>query len=111
MTKRKFNKFRKSAIAALCAISVTCTGLAAACSTTEEPEEESSTKTQREDNQLLKNGNFEYFEVPEDAVHLIKNVKNWSRAGDSSGTMSGIIDTSKAAWDKITDPELKDKLD
>ena len=111
MTKRKFSKFRKAAIAALCAVSVTCTGLAAACSSTEEPDDTSSSKTQREDNQLLKNGNFEYFNVPEGAEHLIKNVSNWSRSGDSSGTMSGIIDTSETAWGKMTDPELKDKLE
>lgn len=109
MDNKKFTKFRKTAIAALCAVSVTCTGLAAACAHTV-PEEPSESKTQRVDNQLLKNGNFEYADVPEDAVYLIKNVKNWSRSGDSSGTMSGIIDTSKTAWSKIDDPELKDKL-
>lgn len=112
MDKRKSTKFRKTAIAALCALSVTCTGLAAACAENEKPKDSSpSTQTQREDNQLLKNGNFEYSVVPEKAVHLIKNVTNWTKAGDSSGVMSGIIDTTPEAWDKLDSPDLKGTLD
>lgn len=110
MKNRNFSKFKKASIAALCAVSVTCTGLAAACAPSQEQEETSAPKTQREDNQLLKNGNFEFSNVPDEAVHLIKNVTSWSRSGDSSGPMSGIINTSESAWEKITDPELKDKL-
>lgn len=109
MDKVKFAKIRKTAIAALCAVSLTCTGLAAACAP-ETPEEPSSPKTQREDPELLKNGNFEYATVPEKAVHLIKSATNWTRSGDSSGVMSGIIDTSATAWEKMSDPGLRDKL-
>lgn len=111
MKNRNFSKFKKATIAALCAVSVTCTGLAAACAPSNEPEEPSDSKTQREDNQLLKNGNFEFSTVPEDAVHLIKNVNNWSRSGDSSGVMSGIVNTSKSAWELLTADDIKDKLD
>lgn len=114
MKKRKFAKTRKAAIAALCAIAVTCTGIAAACAhTTADEEKNNETQTPvKEDTQLLKNGNFEFFgTIPEDAVYLIKNVSNWSRSGDTSGTMSGIIDTSETAWGKISDYDLKNKLD
>lgn len=111
MNKTKFSKFRKSAIATLCAVAVTCTGLAAACNSNDNPPDDDTSTPRKEDTQLLKNGNFEYSTVPDDAVHLIKNVNNWSRSGDSSGTMSGIINTSDAAWKKITDYELKGKLD
>lgn len=111
MAKRKFTKTRKAAIAVLCALTVTATGLAAACANDETPDEPSSSTTQREDTQLLKNGNFEFFTVPDKAVHLIKGVDSWSRSGDSSGTMSGIIDTSEESWKAMTADDLKSKLD
>lgn len=101
-------KTRKSLIAMLCALSVTCTGLAAACTPTKDEEEPS--KPAKEDTQLLKNGNFEFFNVPDDAVYLINNVNDWTRGGDSS-VMSGIVGTSKAAWDALTADDLADKLD
>lgn len=113
MNKSKFAKFRKGAVAALCAVAVTCTGLAAACS--DKPasggNDSSSSTPRKEDTQLLKNGDFEYANVPEKAVHLIKSVPNWSRSGDSSGAMSGIINTSDSAWEKMTAYDLKDRLD
>lgn len=114
MNKKKFTKQRKTAIAALCAIAVTCTGLAAACSPSnnDNDDDTSSSSVQREDTQLLRNGNFEFSGViDEDAVHLIKNVSSWSRSGDSSGTKSGIINTSVSAWEKMADKGLRDRLD
>lgn len=99
---------RKSVIAALCALSVTCTGLAAAC-TPEKTDEDPATPS-KEDTQLLKNGNFEFFDVPKDAVYLINKVNSWTLGGDSS-VMSGIIGTSEAAWEKLVADDLKDKLD
>lgn len=99
---------RKSVIAALCALSVTCTGLAAACTPEEDPDD---TKTpSKEDTQLLKNGDFEFFDVPKDAVYLINNVNDWTLGGDSS-VKSGIIGTSKEAWDKLMADDLAEKLD
>ena len=111
MAKFRFkkSKSRKAAIAALCAIAVTCTSLAAAC----QPEGSSSTddETSRpEDSSTLTNGSFEFFNVPDDAVYLIKNVPNWSRSGDSSGTMSGVLDTSVKNWEDISSTDLADKL-
>ena len=107
LTKRKT---RKAAIAALCAVAVTCTSLAAAC----QPNDSGSTDedtTRAEDTSTLTNGSFEFFSVPDDATYLIKNVQDWSRSGDSSGTMSGILDTSESNWKAITASDLADKLD
>lgn len=105
----KMSRKRKSIIAGLCALTVACTGLAAACA----PEEEnppSTAVTAKEDTQLLKNGNFEYFDIPDKAVHLIKNVNSWTLGGDTS-VKSGIIGVSKPDWDKLTDKELASTLD
>lgn len=102
-------KFRKACIAALCCVTVTCTGLAAACAT--DDEDESVTYPKGEDAQLLKNGNFEYFTIPDDAVYLIKTPDNWSRSGDTSSAMSGIISTAPASWAALTDSSLADTLD
>lgn len=105
-SKLKFT--RKSLIAALCALSVTCTGLAAACAPAED--ENKPAKPSREDSALLKNGSFEYFDIPDDAVYLIKNVKDWTLGGDSS-VKSGIIGTSGKDWDALVAEDLADKLE
>ena len=105
----KRNRTRKSIIAALCAVSVTCTGLAAACTPAEE-EDNNKTTPSKEDTQVLKNGNFEFFNVPDKGVYLINNVNDWSLSGDTS-VKSGIIGTSPAAWDKLTADDLAAKLD
>ncbi len=104
------NRKRKALIAMLCALSVTCTGLAAACAPNDGEDEPSTAVTAKEDTQLLKNGNFEHFDIPDKAVHLIKNVNSWSLGGGTS-VKSGIIGTSKSEWDKLTDGELAGKLD
>lgn len=117
----KYSKFRKSLIASLCAVSLACTGLAAACSQgsgdgdTDKDEGEPFVK--REDTQTLKNGNFELYDYPsakqlEDgkASYLIKTPDSWSRAGDTSGTMGGIIGTSPEEWAALTDDGLAQAL-
>ncbi|MDE6667574.1 MAG: hypothetical protein K2K38_04410, partial [Clostridia bacterium] len=104
------NRKRKALIAMLCALSVSCTGLAAACAPNNEENPPSTAVTAKEDTQLLKNGNFEHFDIPDKAVHLIKNVNSWSLNGDTS-VKSGIIGTSKSDWDKLTDPDLAGTLD
>ena len=112
MAKFRFkkSKSRKAAIAALCAVAVTCTSLAAACQTKSSGKKDDET-TKAEDTSTLTNGSFEFFNVPDDAVYLIKNVDNWSRSGDSSGTMSGILDTSKKNWGDISASDLASTLD
>lgn len=103
------NRKRKALIAMLCALSVTCTGLAAACAPTDKEDEPSTAITAKEDNQVLKNGNFEHYDVPDKAIHLIKNVNNWTLGGDTS-VKSGIINVADG-WDKLTDEGLKETLD
>ncbi|MCH5142360.1 MAG: hypothetical protein J1G07_01405 [Clostridiales bacterium] len=112
MAKFRFkkSKTRKAAIAALCAVAVTCTSLAAACQPNDGSTPDDDT-TRAEDTSTLTNGSFEFFNVPDDAVYLIKNVQDWSRSGDSSGTMSGILDTSEKNWGTISSSDLADKLD
>ena len=120
MAKSNFfkSKTKKSVIALLAATAVTCTGLAAACSKTDDENKSTALRTKQEDSQLLKNGNFEFFDYPSDeyladgkAAYLIKTPDNWSRSGDSSNAMSGIIGTSSKAWASLTSPELKGNLE
>lgn len=99
---------RKSMIAALCALSVTCTAVAAAC--TPQEEKKDPAKPAKEDTHLLKNGSFEYFTIPDDAIYLIKNVSDWTLGGDGS-VKSGIIGTSPKDWEALTDEGLEQKLE
>jgi len=99
-------------LALACTASFSLTGVAAACKKSEEETAaDDDKKTSVEDTQLLKNGNFEVFEVPDDAVYLIKNPTSWTQGGSSSYTKSGIIGTSKKAWEQLTDSALAGKLD
>ena len=90
-------------LALTCAASFSAAGFSACAKDPEDKKEED--KTSAVDNQLLKNGNFEFFTVPKaeedenEPVYLINSPNNWSHGGSSSYTMSGIIDTNKSAWD------------
>ncbi|MDE7439850.1 MAG: hypothetical protein K2N23_05025, partial [Clostridia bacterium] len=92
---------------------------AAACGNKHDrPSDDEKDKTvTKEDTQLLKNGNFEMFTIPEkkkdgnEPEYLIKTPENWTRGGTSSYTMSGIISTSEKAWEKMTADTLADVLD
>lgn len=116
----KYSKFRKTLISSLCAVTLACTGFAAACSSDNPDDNKDDGKPfeKREDVQTLKNGNFEYYDYPSEkaladgkAAYLIKTPDNWSRSGDSAGTMSGIIGTSHAEWAALTADDLSDKLE
>ena len=118
MSKRNYKKSRLKYVflAFTCATAFAFSGIAAACGDNSSETEPEKT-TSKEDTQLLKNGNFEFFTVPEkkedgnEPEYLIKAVDSWSHGGTGSYTMSGIISTSETAWGKISDPELADKLD
>lgn len=103
-------------VALACAASFSVTGLAAACKTDENKPEDGKT-TSKEDVQLLKNGNFEFFTVPEQKdgekapEYLINTPDSWTHGGTSSYTKSGIIGTSDKAWDKLTADDLAERLD
>ena len=103
-------------VALACAASFSVTGLAAACKTDENKPEDEKT-TSKEDVQLLKNGNFEFFTVPEKKdgenapEYLINTPDSWTHGGTSSYTKSGIIGTSDKAWDKLIAEDLAERLD
>ena len=103
-------------LALACTASFSITGLAAACKT-EEKKDETDKTTSKEDVQLLKNGNFVFFNVPDKKdgqpapEYLINTPSNWTKGGTSSYTMSGIIGTSDKAWEKLTASNLAERLD
>lgn len=119
MSKHNYKKSRLKYVflAFTCATAFAFSGLAAACDNGKTDDKEKDKTTTKEDTQLLKNGNFEFFTIPEkkedgnEPEYLIKTPENWSHGGTTSYTMSGIISTSKTAWDKITAETLADDLD
>ena len=120
MSKHYYKKSRLKYVllASVCASAFAFSGIAAACSKDNSTSEDDNNKTPvKEDTQLLKNGNFEIFTIPEkkeggnDPIYLIKTPQNWTRGGTSSYTMSGIISTSEKAWEKMTADDLAADLD
>lgn len=112
------SKKRRSVLALLAAAAISCTGLAAACAKTDEEDKPTKFAPKQEDTQLLKNGNFEFFNYPSDeyinngkALYLIKTPDSWEQRGDSSNAMSGIIGTSNYEWNKLTSADLKGLLE
>ena len=110
---------RKRAIAALSfALAATLSlGALSACGTTDSTEEEEETTSSRRDTQLIKNGDFEYYndyEVEElsEKRDLINSPNDWSRTtgSDSNGSApvsdaaSGIVNTDAAEWNNFTRP-------
>lgn len=87
-------------------------GMSAACSSSnsssKDDDKETTTKV---DEQVIKNGNFEFYK-DNDGLYFISNADNWSSgtSGNSSASMSGIINTRKDRWEYATDPELPAKL-
>lgn len=107
--KAKFKKLFTGAavLATSCALA-----FAPACSTTSDSTEEDENTSTKQDTQLIKNGNFEFYD-DNDGTYFISSPDNWTigTTGNSSNSMSGIIDTSKSGWDELTDPELPEKLE
>lgn len=118
MSKHSYKKRRLKYVflAFTCATAFAFSGIAAACGNTDDSDEKDKTTT-KEDTQLLKNGNFEFFTVPEkkengnEPEYLIKSVENWTHGGTNSYTMSGIISTSATSWGKLSADDLADNLD
>ena len=104
-------------LAFTCATAFAFSGIASACKKDNTSDDEKDKTTTSEDTQLLKNGNFEFFTIPEtkeggnDPEYLIKTPTNWSHGGTSSYSKSGIISTSKTAWDKMVADGLAEALD
>ncbi len=110
--RNKRTKF-KALILGTAAIATSCLIGMAACSTSSSPSKGSDDKdtTTKVDEQVIKNGNFEFYK-DNDGLYFISAPDNWSSgtSGNSSSSMSGIINTRKDRWEYATDPELPAKL-
>ncbi len=103
----------KSAIFGIVAVAASFAMFASACADTTTNEEEDTNTSTKVDEQVLKNGNFEFFS-DNDGTYIIGTPDNWSSATGSSATASdsasGVIGTTAEDWSKLTDPELPQKL-
>ena len=116
MSKKSFFFTRKRSIAALSiALSATLSlGLLSACGGEETPtEDEEPTVSTATDTQLLKNGNFEFYDERdtklEDKRTFISTPTSWSfsSGSPSSNARSGLIETESEEWKQITSPGSK----
>ncbi len=115
MDKKK-KTLLKSAVFGLTAIATSLTiGLSAGCangnggSSSGKEDDKTTTKI---DEQTIKNGNFEYYSDNK-GLYPISNPDNWTRGstGNSSASMSGVINTRKDRWDYITDISFSKTLE
>lgn len=110
----KNHRLKYLLVAFACTAAFSLSGIAAACKDkTDDGTDEEDKKTSVEDSQLLKNGNFEFFETPSEdkkAEYYLYNPTSWSGAA-SSYTKSGIIGTSQKAWEALTAENLSERLD
>ena len=86
-------------------------GMSAACSKKSSSSEDEDKNVTKQDVQVIKNGNFEFYD-DNDGLIPISNPDNWTAGskGSTSSSLGGIINTSKERWDYITDPTLPDTL-
>ena len=84
----------------------------AACTTKPSGDDDDGKTTTKQDVQIIKNGNFEFYD-DKDGVYAISNPDNWTAgsSGSTSSAKAGIINTAKANWDYITDESFPAKLD
>lgn len=102
----------KATLLSAAAIATSCLiGMASACTTTTDKKEEDDKTVTKQDVQLIKNGNFEFYD-DNDGLYPISTPDNWTsgNSGSSSSAMGGVINTSKDRWDYLTDPELPKTL-
>lgn len=110
--KNKRTKFKALLISTAVLATSCLIGMSAACSSSssssKDDDKETTTKV---DEQVIKNGNFEFYKDNK-GLYFISNADNWSSgtSGNSSASMSGIINTRKDRWEYATDPELPAKL-
>lgn len=85
---------------------------AAACSSSSSDSDDDDKVVTKQDTQLIKNGNFEFYD-DNDGLYPISSPDNWTNGikGSSSASMSGVINTRKDRWDYITDPTLPQTLE
>lgn len=87
-------------------------GMSAACAAPENPEDEDENKVTKQDTQVIKNGNFEFYDDNE-GLYPISTPDNWTSGsnGSTSSAMGGIINTSKERWDYFADPSFAETLE
>ena len=102
--KTKNSKY-KSALFGAVAVAASFAMFASACTPASDDGEEESNTSTRVDEQILKNGNFEFFN-DNDGTYILGSADNWSSATDSGATSSdsasGVIGTTAAAWNRLT---------
>lgn len=111
--KKKTRNVFKACVTGVTAVATSLTiGMAAACAKNDGNTDEDDTTVTRVDEQLIKNGDFEYY-TDNKGLYPISNPDNWTGGtrGNSSASMSGIIDTKKERWDYITNPTLPQTLE
>lgn len=115
---KKF-RFKPVALALVCAATSSVFSFAAACSSNDDDSntDDPNKTTSEVDEQLIKNGNFEFYsenEKDDGGVYFISDVKNFtnsSAASPASDVKSGIIGTSASNWAALSDKDLPDVLD
>lgn len=109
---RKKSTVFKTAVMGVAAVVTSLTvGMSAACTTKNNQNgNEEETPNTKVDEQIIKNGNFEYYSDNK-GLYPISTPDSWSSSTSSSNSMSGIINTSKDRWDYITDPSLPQTLE
>ena len=112
--KKKKSYALKSAAMGFAAIATSLMiGMSAGCAQTDKPTDDEDDKTTTKlDSQVIKNGNFEFYSDNK-GLYPISNPENWSGGtnGNSSASMSGVIDTSKKRWEYLTDTTLPQTLE
>lgn len=110
--KTKNAKYKSTLLGAV-AVAASFAMFASACATTPTDDEEETNTSTRVDEQVLKNGNFEFFN-DNDGTYLLGTPDNWSSStgsgATSSDSASGILDTTAENWSKLTDTDLPQTL-
>lgn len=114
----KKTKLKSFLITVLSAITALCLVFAAACA---KPDDKNDDETSsKEDTQLFKNGNFEFYNEPAKdddgnykGEYFIATPDSWTSASASTASYvkSGVIGTSPNEWAAITASDLADRLD
>lgn len=106
------SKFKKAAFGLTAITTSLLIGMTAACAQNTTDDDDDDKVTTKEDLQVIKNGNFEFYD-DNDGLYPISTPDSWdfSYSGTNSSSMSGIIKTSKEGWDYLTDPALPETLE
>lgn len=110
--KKKSTKF-KSAVFGVAAIATSVfIGLSAAACTPSSTDDNDDDTVKKLDEQEIKNGNFEFYN-DNDGLYPISTPDNWTSGttGNSSASMSGVINVNPTRWNYITDENLAQTLE